>query len=443
MKIIKPNWKNNFLECPPRAAEDGLTIIGTLALSLILSLALTGILSVTSTEASLSRQLNHSMRALFMSEAGISLGEGHLWNLVSNPPAGTATLYPFGTSPLSPPGGGSGTYEVSIAPDADNPTNDMKMYTVQSIGESDDRLRTIETDIQMESFAKFAYFSNNEYNSFYGFNIWFTSSDVIQGPLHSNDQISIYNNPVFLGLVSSTASSFNYYHGGPPADNPTFDKGYELGADPVVLPIDLSILTDKVASGGLQINSDSLITLNSDGTMTYTDGLGGNVTSQTINLSAINGTVFVDGVAAVKGTLNGRLTIGSSDDMLIVDNIVYNTDPTVDPASTDTLGLVSEKNVEVWKNAPYDVEVNGVLMALENSFEVQDWDKTSNLKGTLSIFGGLIQEFRGPVGTFYSSTGQKRSGYTKNYSYDTRMRTNPPPGFPLTGHFERVAWREV
>ena len=148
-----------------------------MALSLILSISLTGLLSVTSTEANLTRDLNQSTRALYISEAGISLAEGHLWSLISNPPANTSTFYPFGSNPVTPTGT-SCSYQISVIPDADNSSKEMKGYTIQSVGTADGRQRTVETTVSMESFAKYAYYSNNEYNSRYRFSIWFTSNDV-------------------------------------------------------------------------------------------------------------------------------------------------------------------------------------------------------------------------------------------------------------------------
>jgi hypothetical protein len=44
--------------------------------------------------------------------------------------------------------------------------------------------------------------------------------------------------------------------------------------------------------------------------------------------------------------------------------------------------------------------------------------------GTLTIFGSLAQNFRGPVGTVGGA-----SGFLKNYNYDTSLQTLFPPFF--------------
>ena len=63
-------------------------------------------------------------------------------------------------------------------------------------------------------------------------------------------------------------------------------------------------------------------------------------------------------------------------------------------------------------------------------------------KGTLTVYGGIIQDERGPVGTFNGSTGQKLSGYSKNYAYDSRLLSSPPPFMPTTGDYVTLAWEE-
>jgi hypothetical protein len=53
----------------------------------------------------------------------------------------------------------------------------------------------------------------------------------------------------------------------------------------------------------------------------------------------------------------------------------------------------------------------------------------------------LIQKLRGPVGT--SSGGAIQTGYRKDYHYDSRVTAWTPPGFPLTGQYQEVAWTET
>jgi hypothetical protein len=156
----------------------------------------------------------------------------------------------------------------------------------------------------------------------------------------------------------------------------------------------------------------------------------------------INGALFVDGGDVnVSGVLNGRLSIGTNRNIVVVNNITYADDPRTHPASDDMLGLIAEKDVVISQNAPYNVEVDASMLALGNSFLVENWWGIP-VKGTLTLYGGIIQRERGPVGTFSSSTGQKLSGYSKDYHYDTRLIDSPPPFYPTTGDYISLSWKE-
>ena len=58
-------------------------------------------------------------------------------------------------------------------------------------------------------------------------------------------------------------------------------------------------------------------------------------------------------------------------------------------------------------------------------------------RGCLYLYGGLIQESRGPVGLVNGS------GYVKRYSYDHCAVVNPPPYFPTTGKFLDNRYYEI
>ena len=174
-----------------------------------------------------------------------------------------------------------------------------------------------------------------------------------------------------------------------------------------------------------------------------------------------NGVLYVDGtigdLKSVAGEgLKGKLTIASDSTIAIGDNLLYNTrvnDPNCFdvaagdfPVIPDSLGLVSEGKIMIKKYAPNDIEINAIIMALGDSFYYEGWQH--NMKGDLTFHGSLIQEQRGPVGTF-NSWG-KASGYTKQYYYDTRMSINNPslgqdipPYFPTTGKYIKLYWKEV
>jgi hypothetical protein len=165
-----------------------------------------------------------------------------------------------------------------------------------------------------------------------------------------------------------------------------------------------------------------------------------------------NGLLFVDGsINGLNGNnQRGKMTIASTESINITDDIYYyDRDESKSlfeddiEGIEDSLGLIAAKDVKIASNAPHDIEVDAIIMALNTSFFYAGWQST--LKGTLSLLGGLIQKARGPVGTH--NAGVKVTGYSKNYQYDTRM-ANPaggdlPPYFPTTGQYQKVYWKEV
>jgi hypothetical protein len=82
------------------------------------------------------------------------------------------------------------------------------------------------------------------------------------------------------------------------------------------------------------------------------------------------------------------------------------------------------------------------IMALKYSFTVENY-ASGTPRGTLVLYGGLIQERRGPVGSYSGASGQLLTGYAKDYTYDPRLRDTPPPGFPTTGTVKKVSWEEI
>lgn len=282
----------------------------------------------------------------------------------------------------------------------------------------------------------------------------------LEGPVHTNTAYPDPNNPnltygfhisgdpTFDGPVSSVGNSIYYMHGGPPRDNPDFQEGIELGVEavPSNRPLDQVLnanrLRNGATGGGLTLQGDTTVELLANGTMNVTNVDRG-WTQQNMSLPA-NEALFVDnGDLTISGTLNGRLTAGSSGDIVIPNNLVYNTDPVAVPSSNDMMGLISENNVIIPQSAPHDVTINATITATgvgtaaagDGSFVVENW-WVGPPKGILRVYGGVIQIARGPVGTFNPWTDRIQSGYEKDYHYDPRCRYNPPSWFPVTGEYD-------
>jgi hypothetical protein len=151
-------------------------------------------------------------------------------------------------------------------------------------------------------------------------------------------------------------------------------------------------------------------------------------------------------VLYVHGTTNRSLTIDSARDVVI--------DGDVGHAPGYVLGLIGGNFVRVkhqvsrsrgcsnagGQGSGYftNIEIDAAILALDHSFIVDNWD--CGLLGTLKVRGAIAQKFRGPVGTYNSSTGQSVSGYVKDYSYDDKLKYRSPPYFlpPVD-----AAWRVI
>jgi hypothetical protein len=147
------------------------------------------------------------------------------------------------------------------------------------------------------------------------------------------------------------------------------------------------------------------------------------------------------------GTLNRRLTIVTETNMYLQGNITYASNPVSNPNSDDALGLISGADILVDTMAPDDLTINAAIMAAGSfsagdlgSFSVVNYNSGSP-RGDLTIYGGIVQELRGPVGQ--TSGGSPLHGYTKNYSYDPRFIENPPPYYPVISSQVRFSqWKE-
>jgi hypothetical protein len=75
------------------------------------------------------------------------------------------------------------------------------------------------------------------------------------------------------------------------------------------------------------------------------------------------------------------------------------------------------------------------------SFEVKNYS-TKTPTGTLTVYGGIVQDVRGAVGTANGS-GTITTGYAKNYTYDPRLLKTPPPDYPVMSNMLTFSqWQE-
>lgn len=362
------------------------------------------------------------------------------------PPGGTAPFTQFDHVSAGP-----GTYTVLIDPDDGNVSTYLKAYKITAIGEVAGVRRTLSVNVGMTTFSCYAYLSDNEGHG----TIWWTSNDLVEGPLHSNDQLAIRESPVFMGKVTSSASAIregNSYA-------PDFQRGYQLDVPPVAFPTVQDLINNYYASNNNQdpqfiidarFSKDAEVVFNSDGTITYSVWhYQGNdkiwdVTPTTLPLDGLNALIYVKGDVRVSGRVNGRVTLVATKEIYITDDILYadsqNTGLLAE-GTTNALGLISLDDIVVTNSVENqtDCRINAAMLALGDEFTVQNY-ASGNPRGTLTIWGSLAEVMRGPVGTVGNSS--LLTGYNKDYHYDNRFLSAPPPYFPVTGQYTLYKWND-
>ena len=147
----------------------------------------------------------------------------------------------------------------------------------------------------------------------------------------------------------------------------------------------------------------------------------------------------------MKGTVAGQYTVASEGNVWLDDDIVFKTDPQIDPTSTDLLGICAKDYVWISKTDPNrnDINIQAAIFCQEGGFgaeDYNDYDSRWGPRGDINLLGGVSQSWRQPVGTF--SGESIRTGYAKKYTYDRRLLSKSPPFFPGTGLFRLVSWYE-
>lgn len=436
-----------------RGGERGAALLGVLIFAFVMAIIGLAFFAMAGYETRAAQQDLASQRAFWLAEAGRERCMRYLEGLW-NPPAGDRVVYDRVTGP------DGGYYSVVCRVDTSAYWSVTKPFVLDCVGESGGRQRRIRQRIEMISFAQYAYFTDDERNP-RGTPIWFFTGDVIEGLVHSNGYFRISGSPRFLGRVTSAKSYMIGYQtyrvydedGWPVGgNNPYFAQGFELGVDSIPLPDTTADLRAAAMSGGVFNAPASTVELGKRasgavalGWFRYCNTPPPGPVWREAQIALLAEPVFFsDGTVRLSGVLDGELTIGSNQNIFIVEDVTYAcSDATGRPQAgcNDLLGLVSRRNI-IFEDAlaTNNLKVNAILMALGTSITAENYDNY-RLRGTLTIWGGLIQKYRGAVGLFQGST--LVSGYQKDYHYDPRVTARTPPQFPLTGDYRDVAWTET
>lgn len=306
--------------------------------------------------------------------------------------------------------------------------------------------------------------------------IQFPSSDALAGPMHTEDEsFLVCGSPTFgrnaadaveVALAASPSSAFVPPVSGGCSASPNVDGTTVAPSKSLDLPPDNQDLADVA---DVTLTGQSCITFNGT-SVTFKEGMNwnggidcdnGSGSETTAQLGA-NTVIFVRkgvggcgkyekvqkypgtnsgcGDVAVRGTYGANVTVGSDDDIVVVDDLQKAT------SGNQMMGLIANDYVRVYHPADYynnDANcynntnsstprvqsIDAAILALTGAFIVDNWEcgRFPTTSNTLNVTGNIAQYWRGPVGTGTATTVS--SGYRKNYVYDDRLKYRQPPSY--------------
>ncbi|MEI6148829.1 MAG: hypothetical protein WCS01_07000 [bacterium] len=346
----------------------------------------------------------------------------------------------------------AGSYSVSVlnVPTAewDNSMHGLKKYNITSRGVVTSGgvsyTNTITVRAIIQSFSSYMHATAWEEDRT-GQNLWFTSGDVIDGPVYVNDQLNIQYAPRFLQLVSSSAGNPNYQNG---ANSTVFEGGFISNAAPISGQFTGDHITDiknaamANGTGGLVLTNDWTFVFRTN-SFTYQQGTNTIMTNTTLLSNASGGAIYVSGNAIVRGVVNGKVTLAAQKSIFITNDIVYASalganDPWSGSFSTnsvdDYIGLVASNSVIITMRT--NVNIHAAIMVTSGASSGLEgfsayWNASDLRGGTgnrpdIKLYGSLSQYRRGLI---WNGTA---NGFDKVYKFDTRFYNDSPPNFPYS-----------
>ncbi len=334
---------------------------------------------------------------------------------------------------------GGGTFIVTLdSTTSVDPMSGERRITMRSIGTYRDSTATVLAILRPSNFAKFAVYAGTS-----AANVYWATGDSAFGPVHVQGRLKAHGYPYFGGKVTT----LNGVDSTSWAGHPIFNAGVETGVN-IPLNKDYSRLRDKAASGGKLFTGNGDLSLNFKGdSITWRRGSNPDTTSL-LSAFAPNGAIVLNnsnGVVRVEGTIKGRYTVGSIDTtstsrgkVVVTNDIRYQTDPRVNPASTDMLGIVAHQNILIADNSATsgpNFTVQAALFSYASTIDVQNYN--TRPLGILYTLGGWT------VNDLHATTNSSITrGLSVNIRFDERFRTTAPPFFPTTKTYEILAWYE-
>ena len=440
-------------------AKEGSALVLCVAFVVLTSMLSGAVLYAGMSHYRLANRQTNLEKALYVAEGGLEIAANYL-----SKKSGFAGDYYTASGTIS-----DGSYQYAMSNIA------WRTYTITAQGTVDGISRSVSIDrAWLPTYAEYALWMNENGQ------IYFKSGETFFGAVHSNDKLWFSGNssaggPTFWDAVSSSSSTY-----GGSLDYVTFHEGFELnaaggnmaevdfdstdwaslnnlaqnygmllkGTTSITLDGDQILVTNPIKGW-----SDHAVTLGADQIIYVEDSVTTSITWRRgrprTTTTTVAGKVTMNG-----GTLDGELTVVAEDDIIINDHIRYADDPSDDVSggvqSDDSLGLVAMDDVWVSTSAPNNLDLYAAIMATgekssrnDGSFGVLDYDEGSP-RGSLNVYGSIIQDVRGAVGQFSTRTGAGVHGYDKNYAFDERFKDAPPPYYPaISSEVRFEGWEDA
>lgn len=206
------------------------------------------------------------------------------------------------------------------------------------------------------------------------------------------------------------------------------------------------------------------LTVRRAGDASYLIPLGRNVN--------FKGIIYVNGSVAVSGRLRGRVTVAATGNIMLADDLTYQTTPGSNCTETgDILGIFSQKSVLIQDNnvqtpfrvnntmtglfddTPSAANYNMFILTLEDwAGDNPGWPATVNPaegalagqtcggapRGCVRVTGGITEGYVRQV-TYNPGNG----GWAERHTYDVCGATSPPPYWPTTGRYSKNRYYEL
>ncbi len=455
-----------------KSFQKGAVLIYLIIVIFIFSILMIPLLNIVLSQINYLKTSVAKEQALQIAEAGINYYQWRLAHFQTDYQDGTGQAGPYvheyvdrDTQEVV------GTYSLEITP----PTAGSTIVTIKSTGQTIDYpniKRTITVKYGIASLAKYSFLSNNV--------IWIGGNEYVTGQLQSNNGIRFdgYTNaPVQSTKTTYTCPS----NQGPPCpatkdgiwgQAPSFVRSFWQFPVPTVdfsgLTSDFSSMKGSAQTDGIYLPPSnekgySLVFKNNGTVDIYkitslqynptgwdTNGYAHNeyIDYQNRSLQFTknmpnNGIIYVEDKVWVEGVVKGRVSVAAallpynkstSPNIYIPNNIIYSTKD-----GSDSLGLISQKDIVVTYHAPDNLEINGALIAQNGAAQFYYYE--GNIKDSITTYGSIMT-FGTWTWTWVNGSAAVTSGYRDTYSnYDGNLLYGPPPSFPLsTSGYQQLDW---